>query len=173
MSALPAERGGEVPVRAIKFSKLSGRCARTLKARSLPAAQSLELPVPRIPASVLAMALFAGLLCPANAATKRIKVPNQYDGSWTIAAATAEGPCSASTSYRVQITNRGASIPGGEIDVEGGVSASGVVRATITKDSNRVAITGRLNVKGNGTGTWRTSGGLVECAGNWSAKRAG
>ncbi|WP_331288976.1 MULTISPECIES: hypothetical protein [Methylobacteriaceae] len=75
-------------------------------------------------------------------------------------------------SYQVQITNRGASIPGGGIDVEGGVSANGAVRATITKDSNRVAITGRLNVKGNGAGTWRTSGGLVECAGSWSAKRA-
>lgn len=119
------------------------------------------------------MALSAGLLCPAHAATKRVKVPNQYDGSWTIAAATAEGPCSANISYRVQITNRGASIPGGEIGVEGGVSTSGAVRATITKDSNRVAITGRLNIKGSGAGTWRTSGGLVECAGSWSAKRMG
>jgi len=129
--------------------------------------------VPPIPVSILASSLLAGLLCPVHAATKKVQVPNQYDGSWTIAAATAEGPCSASTSYRVQITNRSASIPAGEIEIEGGVATSGIVRATITKASNKVAITGRLDTRGNGSGTWRTSGGLLDCAGSWTAKRAG
>lgn len=127
----------------------------------------------RIPVSILAMTMLANVLGPVHAATKKVRIPNQYDGSWTISATTDQGPCAANTSYGVQITNRSASIPSDEIDIEGGVSASGAVQATITKDSNRVAISGQLAVRGTGVGTWRTSGGLVECAGNWSAKRAG
>ena len=127
----------------------------------------------RIPFSILAITLFAGALYPADAATKKVRVPNQYDGSWTIVAKTAEGPCAASTSYQVQIRDSDASIPGEEIDIDGGVSAGGAVQATITKGSNKVPIAGSLTAKGSGNGTWRTSGGLVECSGSWSAKRAG
>jgi hypothetical protein len=119
------------------------------------------------------MTMLAGILGPVHAATKKVRIPNQYDGSWTISATTDQGPCAANTSYRVQITNRSASIPSGEIDIEGGVSTSGAVQATIIKDSNRVAISGCLAFKGTGAGTWRTSGGLVDCAGSWSAQRAG
>ena len=122
---------------------------------------------------ILAAGLMAAALNPAHAATKKVRVPNQYDGSWTIVATTAEGPCAASTSYQVQIKNNDASIPGEEIDIDGGVSAGGAVQATITKGSNRVPIAGSLTAKGNGSGTWRTSGGLVECGGSWSAKRSG
>ena len=122
---------------------------------------------------ILAVGLTAGALNPADAATKKVRVPNQYDGAWTIVATTAEGPCAASTSYQVQIRDSDASIPGEEIDIDGGVSAGGAVQATITKGSNRVPIAGSLTAKGSGSGTWRTSGGLVECSGSWSAKRAG
>lgn len=121
---------------------------------------------------ILVAGLTAGALIPANAATKKVRVPNQYDGSWTIVATTAEGPCSASTSYHVQIRDSDASIPGEEVDIDGGVSAGGAVRATITKGSNKVPIAGSLTAKGSGSGTWRTSGGLVECSGSWIAKRA-
>ncbi|MCJ2070022.1 heme utilization protein [Methylobacterium sp. J-030] len=113
----------------------------------------------------------AGALNPADAATRKVRVPNLYDGSWTIIATTAEGPCSASTSYQVQIKDSDASIPG-EVDIDGGVSASGAVQATITQGSNKVPISGSLDPKGSGSGTWRTSGGLVACSGSWSAKRA-
>jgi len=115
----------------------------------------------------------AGALKPAYAATKKVRVPNQYDGSWNIAATTAQGPCSATTTYVVQIKDSDASVPGEDIDVNGGVSANGAVQATIVQGSNRVPIMGTLSLKGSGTGTWRTSGGLVECSGSWSAKRAG
>jgi ABC-type glycerol-3-phosphate transport system substrate-binding protein len=121
---------------------------------------------------ILAACLTAGAFLPANAATKKVQVPNQFDGSWTITATTAEGPCSASTSYQVQIKDSDASIPG-EVDIDGGVSASGSVQATITQGSNKVPISGSLDPKGSGSGTWRTSGSLVECRGHWSAKRAG
>lgn len=121
---------------------------------------------------ILAAGLTAGAFLPAGAATKKVQVPNQFDGSWTIVATTTEGPCSASTSYKVQIKDSDASIPGEEVDIDGGVSAGGAVQATITQGSNKVPIAGSLTAKGSGSGTWRTSGGLVECRGSWSAKRA-
>ncbi|WCS28898.1 heme utilization protein (plasmid) [Methylobacterium sp. NMS14P] len=126
----------------------------------------------RTPTLILAACLAAGALLPADAATKKVQVPNQFDGAWTIVATTVEGPCSASTSYRVQIKDSDASIPGEEVDIDGGVSAGGTVQATITQGSNKVPIAGSLTAKGSGSGTWRTSGGLVECSGSWSAKRA-
>ena len=121
---------------------------------------------------ILVAGLMAGALYPADAAMKKVRVPNQYDGSWTIVATTRQGPCSASTSYHVQIKDSDASIPGEEVDIDGGVSSAGSVQATITQGSNKVPISGSLDTKGSGSGTWRTSGGLVECSGSWSAKRA-
>ena len=123
--------------------------------------------------SVLTTFLVVNALTPVSAATKKVRVPNQYDGSWSIVAMTAQGPCSATTTYQVRIKNSDASVPGEDIDVDGGVSAAGAVQATIVQGSNRVPITGTLSVKGSGSGTWRTSGGLIECSGSWSAKRAG
>ncbi|MCJ2063053.1 heme utilization protein [Methylobacterium sp. J-088] len=127
----------------------------------------------RFTISILAASLWASALCPAGAATKKVRVPNQYDGSWTIVATTAEGPCSASTSYHVQIKDSDASIPGQDVDIDGGVSVGGAVQATITSGTNKVPIAGSLTAKGSGSGTWRTSGGLVECRGSWNAKRSG
>ncbi|MCJ2093975.1 MULTISPECIES: hypothetical protein [unclassified Methylobacterium] len=73
----------------------------------------------------------------------------------------------------MQIKGSDASIPGDEINIAGGVSAAGAVKATITKGTNRVPIAGSLNTEGSGSGTWGTSGGLIECSGSWSARRAG
>ena len=129
--------------------------------------------MPRILIAMTTAALVLGVQTPAGAATRKVRVPAQFDGSWTITAVTSDGPCSASTSYQVQIKGSDASIPGDEIDIAGGVSANGAVRATITKGSNTVPITGRLKRQGVGTGTWRISGGLVACSGSWNARRAG
>lgn len=104
---------------------------------------------------------------------KKVQVPDRYDGSWSITAVTKDGPCAASTGYQVQIKDSDASVPGDDIDIDGGVAASGAVQATIKQGSNRVPITGTLDADGSGNGTWRTSGGLIECSGSWSAKRAG
>lgn len=109
----------------------------------------------------------------AQAAMKKIQVPDRYDGAWSITAVTKDGPCAASKSYQVQIKDSDASVPGDDIDVDGGVAASGAVQATIKQGSNRVPITGTLDAKGSGSGTWHTSGGLIECSGSWSAKRTG
>jgi hypothetical protein len=113
------------------------------------------------------------LLVPSEAAKRKIQVPNKYDGTSSITAVTRDGPCSASTSYQVQIKDSDASVPGDEIEVGGGVSQSGTVQATIIKGANRVPIAGTLDAKGSGSGTWHTTGGIVECSGSWSAKRAG
>jgi hypothetical protein len=128
-----------------------------------------------IPTRVLTIAicLAAGSFSPVSSATKKVRVPNQYDGTWSIVASTADGPCAATKTYQVRIKDSDASVPGEDMEVDGGVSAAGAVQATIVQGSNRVPITGTLSVKGSGTGTWRTSGGLVECSGSWSAKRAG
>jgi hypothetical protein len=127
----------------------------------------------RVAALITAAGLMVAAVYPTGAATRRVRVPNQYDGSWTIVATTAQGPCSTSTSYHVQIKDSDAPIPGQEVDIDGGVSPSGTVQATIISGSNKVPISGSLDPKGSGNGTWRTSGGLVECSGSWRARRVG
>ena len=127
----------------------------------------------RIPAAVLTTCLVTALVVPAEAARRKVQVPDRFDGSWSITAVTKDGPCPASTSYQVQIKDSDASVPGDEIDVDGGVSQSGTVQATIIKGANRVPIAGTLDTKGSGSGTWHTTGGIVSCSGSWSARRAG
>ncbi|MDP4026673.1 heme utilization protein [Methylobacterium sp. NEAU 140] len=127
-------------------------------------------------ARLLTLILSSGLLLTAfgraDAAKKKVDVPDRFDGSWSITALSTSGPCAKSTSYSVNIKNGDASIPG-DVDIDGGVSASGVVQATIIQGANKAPITGHLDPDGSGSGTWRTSGGLVECSGSWSAKRSG
>ena len=127
----------------------------------------------RIAVPALTAFLVTALLVPAEGAKKKVQVPDRYDGSWSITAVTKDGPCPASTSYQVQIKDSDASVPGDEIDVDGGVSQSGAVQATIIKGANRVPIAGTLDAKGSGSGTWHTTGGIVSCSGSWSARRAG
>ncbi len=116
--------------------------------------------------------LLGGVLDPAEAAIKEVRVPSQYDGSWSILAKTASGLCSASKRYQVTIKNSDASIVGEDIGIDGGVSADGAVQIMIVKGSNRLPITGHLDAKGRGSGTWQATGGLVECSGRWTAERA-
>jgi len=98
-------------------------------------AQPSELPVARTSVLILAAGPTVGALCPVDAATRKVRVPNRYDGSWTIVATTTQGPCSASTNYQVRIKDSDASIPG-DIDIDGGVSANGAVQATIISGEN-------------------------------------
>lgn len=127
----------------------------------------------RIPTPILAAALLVGTLCPAIAATSRAHVPDQYDGPWDIKAVTSDGSCSAAMTYRVHIKDDVVLIAGREVDIDGNVTSSGGVVATITKGSIKVPIIGSLDPKGTGTGTWQTIGGSAACTGTWSAKRSG
>ena len=99
-----------------------------------------------------------------EAAGNKVRVPDQFDGLWTITAVTKDDPCAASTNYQVQIKNGDVAIPDPDIGIDGGVSGSGGVQAMIS---------GSLDPNGSGSGTWHTSGGMVTCSGSWSAKRAG
>ena len=130
-------------------------CERPVKfgCRNLP-----ELSVARIPTSIFAAVLLTGALHPAGAAARMVRVPNRYDGSWTIIAITAQGPCATRTRYQVRIKDSDASVPGREVEIDGGVSSTGSVQATITSGANRVPISGSLDVRGTG---------------RWSAQRAG
>lgn len=123
--------------------------------------------------SILAACLTTSTFASAEAAGRNVQVPDQFDGSWTITAVTKDGPCAASTSYQVRIKNGDAAIPDPDITIDGGVSGNGGVQATITKGSNKAPISGSLDPKGSGSGTWHTSGGLLTCRGSWSAKRTG
>ncbi|TXM91356.1 heme utilization protein [Methylobacterium sp. WL116] len=109
--------------------------------------------MPRTLVSILTAGVVAALLVPAEAARRKVQVPDKFDGSWSITAVTKDGPCPASTSYQVQIKDSAASFPDDEIDVDGSVSQSGAVQATIIKGSNRVPIAGTLDPKGSGSGT--------------------
>lgn len=111
---------------------------------------------------------------PARAASQSVKVPDRYDGDWSIEAATRSGPCAASSRYEVRIHDSDVSYPGGAVAIDGGVSDSGDVRATIVRGSVRVPITGSLDAGGTGRGTWHSTGSdLFACSGSWSARRGG
>lgn len=108
-----------------------------------------------------------------EAAGEKVRIPNQFDGSWTITAVTKDGSCAASTNYQIEIKNGDVAIPDPDIGIDGGVSGSGGVQATINRGSNKAPISGSLDPNGSGSGTWHTSGGLLTCSGSWSAKRTG
>ena len=115
----------------------------------------------RTSVSILTAGAVVALLVPAEAARRKVQVPDKFDGSWSITAVTKDGPCPSSTSYQVQIKDSDASVPGDEIDIDGGVSQSGAVQATIIKGANRVPIAGTLDAKGSASGMWQT---LVQLA---------
>ena len=110
----------------------------------------------RTSVSILTAGTVVALLVPAEAARRKVQVPDKFDGSWSITAVTKDGPCPSSTSYQVQIKDSDASVPGDEIDIDGGVSRSGAVQATIIKGANRVPIAGTLDAKGSASGMWQT-----------------
>lgn len=121
-------------------------------------------------AATLAATLAAG---PADAAKRKVAVPHRYDGRWSIEVVTQDGPCDRAYRYGVQIERGEASYAGGEFAISGRVSASGGVRAVISRGSDRAQVSGQLARSGTGSGTWQTAGGLISCSGSWSAVRRG
>ena len=125
----------------------------------------------RRPTFIMAAGLFVFTLGTADAARQKVQVPNKFDGSWSITATTQEGACAPSTNYQVNIENSDASIPG-DVNINGGVSADGTVQVTIIQGANRVPITGHLDSKGSGSGSWQTDSGLFTCRGSWTARKS-
>ena len=114
----------------------------------------------------------AGLM-PADAAKRRVSVPNRYDGRWSIEVLTRDGPCDRAYRYGVQIARGEASYPGGDFTISGRVTRQGAVNAVIARGSDRAQVAGRLAASGTGAGTWQTVGGLISCSGSWNAMRRG
>ena len=124
--------------------------------------------------NLIALMTLTATIASAAAGEKKLSVPDGYDGSWSIAVSTREGPCPDGRSYAVRIKNSDVSYPGDDIDVDGSVGTGGGVRATITKGSMSASISGSLDRKGAGDGTWKSAGdSLFACSGTWTARRGG
>lgn len=126
-------------------------------------------------AAILAVAtltLAASGLDTAEAARKKVQVPNSYDGTWSIEVITTDGPCDRAYRYGVQIQRGEARYPGSDFTITGRVTTNGVVRATIARGSDSANVVGRLGRQGYGNGTWTTNGG-ISCRGQWNAERRG
>ncbi|MDB5590312.1 MULTISPECIES: hypothetical protein [Methylobacteriaceae] len=122
--------------------------------------------------AVTTLALLGASIGAADAAKKKVKVPNRYDGTWSIEVVTLDGPCDRAYRYGVQIRRGEASYAGGEFNINGRVSQSGGVRAVISRGNDAADVVGRLGRQGTGSGTWSTTG-LISCSGRWNAERRG
>jgi hypothetical protein len=108
----------------------------------------------------------------AEAARKKVQVPNRYDGSWSIEVITLDGPCDRAYRYGVQIERGEARYAGGDFQISGRVTPNGAVRAGIARGTDSASVVGRLGRDGYGNGTWTTNGGIA-CRGQWNAERRG
>jgi hypothetical protein len=94
----------------------------------------------------------------------------QFDGQWSVEVLTRKGDCDKAYRYPVAIQNGALRYGGPEaFNASGSVGANGAVRGSISRDTLRANVTGRLS-GGAGAGTWHTSGG---CSGNWNAEKRG
>ncbi|MCJ2036710.1 hypothetical protein [Methylobacterium sp. J-068] len=118
------------------------------------------------------LALLTASIEAADAAKKKVKVPNRYDGAWSIEVVTLDGPCDRAYRYGVQIRRGEASYAGGDFNINGRVSPSGAVRAVIARGNDSADVVGRLGRQGTGNGTWTTTG-VISCSGRWNAERRG
>ena len=130
----------------------------------------MRLPIFAV-ATVTIVALGVGT---AEAAKRKVQVPNRYDGRWSIEVLTLDGPCDRAYRYGVQIQRGEAVYGGGEVDISGRVAANGTVRGTISWGGNAAQVSGRLSANGTGAGRWSTLGdGPISCSGSWNAMRRG
>ncbi len=129
----------------------------------------------RLPILVAAaLSVTAAGLGPADAAKRKVQVPNRYDGRWSIEVVTLDGPCDRAYRYGVQIERGEASYGGGEFNISGRVASNGTVRGTISRGGNAAQVEGRLSSNGTGSGRWSTVGdGPIGCSGSWNAMRRG
>lgn len=119
-----------------------------------------------------AVAIAAVSVGPADAAKRKVQVPNRFDGNWSIEVVTLDGPCDRAYRYGVQIYRGEAIYPGGDVSIRGRVASSGAVTGVISRGSNGAQVAGRLRLQGNGGGTWTSVGNsLIACSGRWNATR--
>ncbi|GJE58860.1 hypothetical protein [Methylobacterium trifolii] len=119
-----------------------------------------------------ALTLLAAGVGTADAARKKVQVPDRYDGTWSIEVITESGACDRAYRYGVRIDRGEASYPGSDFRISGRVAPNGTVRATISNAAGSANVVGRLGRQGYGNGTWTTAGG-IDCRGRWNAERRG
>lgn len=122
--------------------------------------------------SAATLALVAVGIGGAEAARKKVQVPNRYDGNWSIEVITESGICDRAYRYGVRIVRGEARYPGGDFSISGRVAGNGAVRASISNGSATANVVGRLGREGTGSGTWSTAG-APGCSGRWNAERRG
>ena len=125
-----------------------------------------------VPLAAAALTLSMIVVGPADAAKKRVNVPNKFDGQWSISIVTQEGPCDRAYRYGVQIVRGEAYYPGSDVQIRGSVSASGAVSGVISRGGDSAQVSGRLTTGGTGGGSWG-SAGPISCRGSWTATRRG
>jgi hypothetical protein len=103
-----------------------------------------------------------------NAAPAARQQSANFDGLWSVAIVTLQGPCDRSYRYPARIA--GSRVMQANADpgyrLYGAVSRSGAIRVIVVRGSQWADGRGRLT-DGHGAGNWSSSGG--QCAGQWTA----
>ena len=86
------------------------------------------------------LALLTTSLWTTEAATRKVSVPNRYDGAWSIEVITQDGPCDRAYRYGVRIAKGEASYPGGDFDIRGASPATAPCGATIMRGSDGATV---------------------------------
>jgi hypothetical protein len=107
-----------------------------------------------------------------NAAPAARQQTANFDGLWSVAIVTLQGPCDRTYRYPARIV--GSRVLQASADpsyrLYGAVSRSGAIRVIVARGGQWADGRGRLT-EGRGGGTWTTSGG--QCSGQWTATRRG
>jgi len=94
-----------------------------------------------------------------------------FDGIWSVAIMTQQGPCDPSYRYPIRITKGTVGNAGNaQVTITGKVEKNGAVVVNVSAGDKTATGTGRLSGKGGG-GSW--SGGNGICSGVWQAERRG
>lgn len=121
---------------------------------------------------LIGVALIFGCTIPAVGAPRGVKIPDRFDGTWSVEILTEAGACDRAYRYPVRIEHGQAQFVGTTFVVQGSVARNGVVRGSIASGIATADVAGQLGPNGFGTGTWVASG-AVACRGRWRAERRG
>lgn len=91
-----------------------------------------------------------------------------YDGTWSVQIVTEAGPCDASYSYAVSISEGRVQQSSGSAVITGQISPDGVIGLGVRNGPANAQGSGRLKAS-TGSGTWNLS--MLGCSGRWTAHR--
>jgi hypothetical protein len=113
---------------------------------------------------IAGLALASVLSSPAPARTN-------FDGNWSVLIVTRSGPCDRAFRYGVAIRNGAVFYEGSlSVNLNGRVSNNGQVSVRVSAGSQGASGSGKLS-RNSGSGSWRGTGSMSNCAGSWTAER--